>query len=220
MVFTEKDVETLTFGDKLKKERESLGWSIKKVAQNLNIQSKYLECLENEEFNLLPAEIYVKGFLRRYAKILELNEEEIIFEYKEKTRLVKHLAKEKFPVLPVLFSPRFVFTPKVFSLALGILFFFLVAGYFFYQLNFLISPPKLTVLQPANDFSTSEKILEILGQTEQETKLTINNQEVYIDKDGNFKETFNLSLGLNLIKVEATNRFGKTQRVVRQVILK
>lgn len=99
---------------------------------------------------------------------------------------------------------------------------FLVLGYLIYQLNFLISPPKLKIINPAQDFiSLSQKTIEIIGQTSPEAQLTINGQPVYnLSKDGNFKETVNLGPGLNTLEIKAVNRFGKTNSVIRRILVK
>ncbi|MBU2264899.1 hypothetical protein KJ784_01790, partial [Patescibacteria group bacterium] len=123
--------------------------------------------------------------------------------------------------LPILRSRKFIVTPKTVSWSLGIIVIVFIIGYFFYQLNFLLSSPRLTILEPAqNDFVVAESIIIFKGQTEPGTKLTINGQQGYIDKDGNFEQTIGLVTGLNIIKVEAINRFGKSNLEVKRIMLK
>ena len=45
------------------------------------IRGKYLRALEEERFDLLPAETYVKGFLRTYADYLGLDGQLYVDEY-------------------------------------------------------------------------------------------------------------------------------------------
>jgi cytoskeleton protein RodZ len=45
------------------------------------IRSKYLKALEQEQFELLPAQTYVKGFLRSYAEYLGLDGQLYVDEY-------------------------------------------------------------------------------------------------------------------------------------------
>ena len=45
------------------------------------IRGKYLRALEDEQFELLPAETYVKGFLRNYAEYLGLDGQLYVDEY-------------------------------------------------------------------------------------------------------------------------------------------
>jgi hypothetical protein len=84
-----------------------------------------------------------------------------------------------------------------------------------------LSPPSLVLREPAqNDFVTEESLMIFKGQTEPGAKLTINGQQGYIDKDGNFEQTIGLVQGLNTISIEATNRFGKSSVEVRRIMLK
>lgn len=224
MVFIARKIETPTFGEKLKKAREDLGWSLLKAAQSLNVQIKFLEKIEKGEWENLPAEVFLTGFLRRYAKILGLAEEDLILEFKKELALAKHLAGVKkidnLSSLPSLRPIRIFLTPKILSYILGVLIFVAVTGYLFFQLSYLISAPEIKNFEPGNDFSTNEKTLFISGQTAPDTQLTINGGSVYINRDGKFQQEINLSEGLNVIKVESRNRFGKTTSLIRQIILK
>ena len=47
----------------------------------IKIRGKYLRALEDEQFELLPAETYVKGFLRTYAEYLGLDGQLYVDEY-------------------------------------------------------------------------------------------------------------------------------------------
>ena len=116
------------------------------------------------------------------------------------------------------YSINFVVTPKKIALFGFILFLVLVLGYFWREIGFLIQAPKLEVSQPPTDIFATEKIIEILGKTEPTAFLSINGQEIYLDKEGNFKTEFNLSEGLNTIKIESKNRFNKVNTIIRRVI--
>ena len=46
------------------------------------IRGKYLRALEDEQFDVLPAQTYVKGFLRTYAEYLGLDSQLLVEEYR------------------------------------------------------------------------------------------------------------------------------------------
>jgi len=71
-------------------------------------------------------------------------------------------------------------------------------------------PPELEITQPADQTTITNETgkVEILGKTETEADLSINEHFVVIDNNGNFKYTFPLSQGENLINVVATDRAG------------
>lgn len=222
MVFTAKPVEDLpSFGDQLKKAREEAGLTKEKVSQLLSLPAKYIDYLEAGEIEKLPADVYAKGFLRKYAQLLEIDGDVLARDYVKESRIARHLQGQNPQSLPVLRSLRFVITPKTLGGLAGAGILLFVVGYFFYQLHFLLSPPSLVLREPSqNDFVTQESLMVFKGQTEPGAKLTINGQQSYIDKDGNFEQTIGLSQGLNTISVEATNRFGKTSSEVRRIMLK
>lgn len=74
----EKD---LSLGQLLRWKRLQLGLSLEAVAQITRITLYNLQFLENDQYHLLPGEIYTRGYLRSYAKVLHLNPEEIIKFY-------------------------------------------------------------------------------------------------------------------------------------------
>ncbi|MAV88211.1 MAG: hypothetical protein CMM67_08185 [Rhodospirillaceae bacterium] len=58
--------------------RLRLNENISEVSRTLKIRQVYLEALESNNFDQLPGKIYVIGFIKAYAKYLELDVEEII----------------------------------------------------------------------------------------------------------------------------------------------
>jgi cytoskeletal protein RodZ len=72
-----------SFGAYLKRERELRGISIREVAQTTKISSRAIDALEQERFEELGGEIFVRGFLRNYAKYLGLDPEDAILRYDE-----------------------------------------------------------------------------------------------------------------------------------------
>lgn len=71
-----------SIGEKLSSAREARKLTRKEVSKETNIPSRYIEALEEEDFDKLPSETYVIGFLRSYAEYLKVDAEEIIQAYK------------------------------------------------------------------------------------------------------------------------------------------
>jgi cytoskeletal protein RodZ len=69
------------FGDRLKRERELRGVSLVEVSVATCINTKYLEALENEQWDQLPRGMFTRGFIRTIARYLGLNEDGLISEY-------------------------------------------------------------------------------------------------------------------------------------------
>lgn len=70
-----------SLGEQLKLTRESKGISLDYAAETLKISKRYLVALEENSFNILPAQIYVRGFLSNYAKFLGLDPKGILDQY-------------------------------------------------------------------------------------------------------------------------------------------
>ena len=70
-----------TPGLMLKREREARGLTIPELARITRIPESSLEAIENNAFDALPAEIFVRGFLRNYARQLSISTDEIIQAY-------------------------------------------------------------------------------------------------------------------------------------------
>jgi len=64
-------------GELLKETRQNKEVSLEEVEQELKIRKKYLQALEEEDFSIMPPEVYVKGFLCNYAIYLGLDPEEV-----------------------------------------------------------------------------------------------------------------------------------------------
>ena len=68
-------------GNSLREARLRQGLDFPELEQATKIRGKYLRALEDEQFDLLPAQTYVKGFLRSYAEYLGLDGQLYVDEY-------------------------------------------------------------------------------------------------------------------------------------------
>jgi cytoskeletal protein RodZ len=69
------------FGEHLRREREMRGVSLDEITTATRIGTRFLEALENEQWDKLPGGIFNRGFVRAVAHYLGLNEEAILGEY-------------------------------------------------------------------------------------------------------------------------------------------
>jgi cytoskeletal protein RodZ len=72
-----------TLGAYLSSAREAMGLELHDAAQQTRISIHYLTALEREDFSRLPGEVFVKGFLKNYARFLNLPESEVLKKYGE-----------------------------------------------------------------------------------------------------------------------------------------
>ncbi len=65
-------------GERFRAAREARGLSLSDVAEQIRIRSVYLSAIEDENWAAIGAPVYVRGFLRTYARFLNLEPEEMV----------------------------------------------------------------------------------------------------------------------------------------------
>ncbi|MFB6344584.1 MAG: helix-turn-helix domain-containing protein [bacterium] len=70
-----------SLGSHLQEKREESGYSIDEVAEATNIAPHYIRAIESHDFSQFPADVYAKGFIRTYAKFLDLDAQSLVMEY-------------------------------------------------------------------------------------------------------------------------------------------
>jgi len=73
-----------SLGSYLKRERELRQISIAEVSQTTRIPTRILTQLESDELELLPADIFIRGYLRAYARAVALDEGEVLSRHQRK----------------------------------------------------------------------------------------------------------------------------------------
>jgi len=71
------------FGLYLKHERELRGVALEEIAETTKIHIRFLEALEENNFDNMPGEVFVKGFIRSYAKVIGFDPQEMVNAYDE-----------------------------------------------------------------------------------------------------------------------------------------
>ncbi|MGE5842620.1 MAG: helix-turn-helix domain-containing protein, partial [Deltaproteobacteria bacterium] len=73
-----------SIGGWLKSERERLGLSQGRITEMTRMRTAVIDAIEREDWGSLPPPVFVRGFLRSYAKVLGISQESAIALY-EKT---------------------------------------------------------------------------------------------------------------------------------------
>ena len=69
---------SLAPGEQLRKARQGYHWTVEDVAANLNLTADVVRALESGDHSALPEAIFVRGYLRAYARLMEINENEVL----------------------------------------------------------------------------------------------------------------------------------------------
>ena len=70
-----------SFGERLRRERELRGVSLRDVAEATKISLRFLKALEDDRVDLLPGGLFPRAFVRQYARHLGLDAERLVAEF-------------------------------------------------------------------------------------------------------------------------------------------
>lgn len=217
--------EKETLGEKLAKKRVALGYDIKEVERATRIRAKHLEFLETGQYDKLPPDVYVRGFLKNYASLLKLDEKKVLKLYLKERGLAETVKKVTAPSQKVTKikkskPPKIIITPKRIVISSAILGALTIVFYIGWQVSILAAPPKIEVKSPADNIKVEEDSLVVEGKTDAGADVFINDVPIGVDPEGTFKEKISLQEGVNLIKVSAKNKLNKITSISRTVLAK
>ncbi len=78
---TDRAQQLAALGAQLRAARENQAYSVAEVAERLFLSSSQVNAIEQGNYDSLPAEVFVKGYLRSYAKLLQLDPALILAQY-------------------------------------------------------------------------------------------------------------------------------------------
>jgi cytoskeletal protein RodZ len=84
-------------GETLRRERLNRRLTLDQISHELRIAVRFLEAIEAEEFDKLPGAIFAKSFVRQYARVLELDADDLAAEVQ---RIIDPPAETEFPLAP------------------------------------------------------------------------------------------------------------------------
>ena len=218
---TRKVSASMTVGECLKKRREDIGITLKQISERLKVRESNLEYLENNKYDKLPPDVYVKGFIKGYCEVVDCSFEKMLNLYNiergigDKLQKIKPKNKTKKTSLSGNYP---ILTPKIITLIFSIIVVFVVGYYLWYQISSFSSTPYLFVSNPLNDQIINNAEIKISGQTEEDVIIRINGEDIFVDPTGHFSETIFLKFGNNILEIEAVNKFNKKSLEVRNII--
>lgn len=220
-LFKEKEITgSQTLGDKLRLAREEEGLTLAVVEKATKIRKEYLDYLENSLYEKLPGEVYLRNFIITYATFLKLSPKKAIALFEKENKIYQKITPvEKHPQngKNVVATHPF-FNPQFLRHSLVVLIIFAVLFYLGLEINKIIAPPYLVVETPSEEnLITSEHSLNISGETEKESKIMINGQEILADQNGHFQTTVDLKEGINVLKISAVKKLSKETVVYKRI---
>lgn len=92
----------------------------------------------------------------------------------------------------------------------------IIVLYSFYQARFILEGPQITVWDPESGSTVSQTILDIKGEAKNIARLSLDGRQIFVNEQGAFRERVLLSKGLNMVTIQAEDKFGReTQKIIK-----
>lgn len=209
-------------GEQLRSARERQGLDLPTLARALRIPIRTLDALERGDFLSLPADVYVRGFLKQYATTLSLDPVPLL--------RASALERARTPSRPSTFpwmeqgrqrSKMWEFlTPRAIALIVGGLGLSVALLYVILQVRTYARAPRLEVFDPPHDTEVQGPVLAVRGRTDPTAELSINGEKALVHEDGVFEESIGLGEGVNTLRFLAKSIGGREIVVVREVLVR
>lgn len=204
------------FSEAIKEIFDLTGLSAKKISEMTDIPESHIAALLNNNLKKLPAFPYVRGYILKISEIAGLKPENIndLIELYKKEIPQNIGESDKLPFNR--FSKQLANKKK---LTLQIILVFVLI-YMIFRIDYLIGIPKITIINPKEDYLTIKKPeIKLSGIAKNFfDKLTINNEEIPVNKDGFFEKNLNLQPGENKIEFKIKRFLGKEITIEKKVI--
>lgn len=106
------------------------------------------------------------------------------------------------------------------KLFIGVLFVLLIVMYTYIQFGNFVEGPVITVNSPLNGSTSTDSLITIEGVAKHISHIQVNDNQIFVDENGNFNEKLLLSYGYNIITIEAQDRFDRNVKKTLELVYK
>lgn len=232
-------IDLKKIGIALKEKREEKGLAISDISDSLCLRKSLVQALENGQWDMLPHEVYVRGYLKEYAQLLGIDEDiagEMNKDIDEKPPAVEIPIQQKAAARPKHVQKRVIIYPLFFVLIIA----FFVLNQAYKERSAFKQVPRQTAerasanMSPANtekqnlpEFAEVKKLLitchertwiSVVIDGAEKKEFMLNPQDILVL---NAKENFDILIGnaggvkmsLNGKDVESAGQSGEVKRV-------
>lgn len=217
MIKTSFDVKSI--GEVLREKRKDKNLDIRQVAEVTRIRAEYLTALENNDYSSFPSEVYIKGFLKNYAKFLGINQEKALAMYRRDNMSIKKAKIEAQKIKPRRFD--FTLTPEKLIIGIVAVITLSIVYYIGSRVTTILQKPELIVSAPVaisadqkGEYSTSDTKIAIKGRVSAGATLKLNGDDVITNNLEQFEvRDLELNPGVNDFIFLAESQFGRQTKV-------
>jgi len=114
-------IDLKKIGQALKEKREEKGLAVSDISDSLCLRKSLIQAIENGEWQILPHEVYVRGYVREYAHLLNMNGEitSELNKSDEKPTVVEIPIQQKVDQQPRHIQKRVIIYPLIFVLVIA-----------------------------------------------------------------------------------------------------
>jgi len=206
-------VENKPIKDFILERLEAKGLTLDKTAMLTGISKHFLEAILKSEWKKLPAAPYLCGYFKKLEQALDIETGFLWKKFQEESEIRTSGASDRLPEnrFAIKAENRLWLVPALIIAAIMV--------YVFVSSGKVTGIPDLAITNPLEATIIVNNSLFVLeGNVDPVDKLFINGEEVYVDKDGKFRENYSLQSGLNTFEFMAKKFLGKETKVVKQII--
>ena len=187
--------------------------STARLAELTDIPERYVALLVEGSQQGLPPAPYVRGYLIRIATALGLDGQQVWQIYMKQQELKTSGEGDTLPINRFAFKRINRKNMAMIVIAVAVV---IVAGIW---VRTIAIREGIDVKNPAESgVVVYEPSIDLRGKINPGERLTINNEDVAIDRSGYFEKNFSLEPGINTVEFKVKRLLGKEQAVTRQII--
>lgn len=207
--------ETKLIGCVLKETRAQLHFDLTNLSKKTGIPAQYLEGLEKNDFSALPkSRSHRLAYIRSIAKELKLNSKQLTAQFIKEGGCEDIIEKN--------FNEKKIgrqISPYSIRVSLLLIFIIVFFTYLIWQIKGVATPPQLIIYSPMEGLVSNRQEILIQGETDKESRLLVNGEEIKVDSGGKFNSVVSLSPGVNTLTLSAIKKHGKTTTALRHVVV-
>lgn len=197
-----------TITEILKELMDSKNFSVDKLSHITDVPSRFIISILQEDFNKLPAQPYIRGYLFKIAEVLEIDPLILWQSYRQTTEVPTSGEHDFLPINR--FAIKNISMSKL-VLIFAVLVVLVFAGT---RINIILGNPTIDLDIPE---STNDEVIAISGSVRSGDSLTLNDEVIYPNEVGEFLKEVRLEPGLNTFEFRVKRYLGKEQSFIKQI---
>ncbi len=190
------------------------GITVEKLAQITGVSERFLELMFQERYDKLPAAPYVRGYITKIAEALSMNSDELWHEYQKHAIILRKPGENN---KTSIYKPPSIKINK--KIIIGGAIALIILIYVAFRIPALFGNPTLSI-GFGDNLVVATSTFTITGKTDPKNELTINDEVIYPDTKGEFKDVVDLSPGFNTFTFKTKELLGAEETVVKQIFFK